>query len=303
MKNCRAYTSLDSFKSDHWIVSCRCQISYRQNILLYGAETRTINNELEERLGRMNTNLCAPRISPRRTILQRTKFTENFLLSPKPWLKEEQDSQATAFMRKTRWSRTHYFGDYPVQGGERGLSLIQTPHPGTRALYWVNLPRQWQIEPCGKALCLQAQRQSNDHDRTENSGLLRRLLSGEIVLADRGFDIADRVGFYQARLHILAFTRGKNNCLQRKKRRQRKLQWKNPCGKSKWSCAQRVHYITRNTSYSNSESSARMWFGSNCLNCNNLLCIYWSIRVHCTLWLNILDLSFKAEWKLWFSNN
>lgn len=60
---------------------------------------------------------------------------------------------------------------------------------------------------------------------TENSGLLRRLLPGEIVLADRGFDIADRVGFYQARLNVLAFTRGKN-CLQRKKRRQGKLQWR-----------------------------------------------------------------------------
>lgn len=45
------------------------------------------------------------------------------------------------------------------------------------------------------ALCLQSQRQTNDDDRTENSCLLRRRLPGEIVLADRGFDIADRVGF------------------------------------------------------------------------------------------------------------
>jgi len=147
-------------------------------------------------IARTPVYLSGPRISPRRTILQRTKFTENFLLSPKPWLKEEQDSQATAFMRKTRWSRTHYYGDYPVKGGERDLLLIQTPHPGTRALYWVNLPRQWHIKPCGVALCLQAQRQSNDDDRTENSGLLRRLLPEEIVLADRGFHVADRVGFY-----------------------------------------------------------------------------------------------------------
>ena len=56
MKNCSAYTSFDSFKLDHRIVSCRCQISYRQNSLLYGAETRTINNELEERLDGMNTS-------------------------------------------------------------------------------------------------------------------------------------------------------------------------------------------------------------------------------------------------------
>ena len=45
------------------------------------------------------------------------------------------------------------------------------------------------------ALCLQAQRQSNDYDRTENSDLLRRLLPGEIVLADRGFHVAYRMGF------------------------------------------------------------------------------------------------------------
>ena len=30
------------------------------------------------------------------------------------------------------------------------------------------------------------------------------------MLADRGFDIADSVGMYQAKLHIPAFTKGKN---------------------------------------------------------------------------------------------
>jgi hypothetical protein len=39
--------------------------------------------------------------------------------------------------------------------------------------------------------------------------ILQKLLPGDIVLADRGFDIADSVGYYQARLHIPAFTRGK----------------------------------------------------------------------------------------------
>lgn len=73
------------------------------------------------------------------------------------------------------------------------------------------------------ALCLQSQRQSNDHDRTENSGLLRRLLPGEIVLADRGFDIADRVGFYQARLHILVFTRGKKQLSAKEEEETRKI--------------------------------------------------------------------------------
>ena len=49
----------------------------------------------------------------------------------------------------------------------------------------------------------------SDKHLTEQSGLLKKLLPGDIVLADRGFDIADSVGFYQARLHIPAFTKGK----------------------------------------------------------------------------------------------
>lgn len=39
--------------------------------------------------------------------------------------------------------------------------------------------------------------------------MLRKLLPGDIVLADRGFDIADSVGFYQAKLYIPAFTKSK----------------------------------------------------------------------------------------------
>ena len=41
-------------------------------------------------------------------------------------------------------------------------------------------------------------------------GILNYLLPGDIVLADRGFDIADSVGMQQAHLHIPAFTRGKS---------------------------------------------------------------------------------------------
>ncbi len=43
-----------------------------------------------------------------------------------------------------------------------------------------------------------------------NCGLLDKLLPGDIVLADRGFDISDSVAMMQARLHIPAFTRGKD---------------------------------------------------------------------------------------------
>ena len=55
-----------------------------------------------------------------------------------------------------------------------------------------------------------------DKHVTENSGLLRKLLPGEIFSADRGFDIADSVAYYQAKLHIPAFTKGKVNFLPMK---------------------------------------------------------------------------------------
>ena len=42
---------------------------------------------------------------------------------------------------------------------------------------------------------------------------LDKLLPGDIVLADRGFDISDSVGTVHARLHIPAFTKGKNQLL------------------------------------------------------------------------------------------
>ena len=50
----------------------------------------------------------------------------------------------------------------------------------------------------------------SDKYLTEHCGILDKLLPGDIVLADRGFDIADSVGTVHARLHIPAFTKGKN---------------------------------------------------------------------------------------------
>ena len=50
----------------------------------------------------------------------------------------------------------------------------------------------------------------SDKHLTENSGILRKLLPGDIVLADRGFDISGSVGMMQARLHVPAFTKGKD---------------------------------------------------------------------------------------------
>ena len=51
---------------------------------------------------------------------------------------------------------------------------------------------------------------ASDKFLTEHCGILNYLLPGDIVLADRGFDIANSVGMQQAHLHIPAFTRGKS---------------------------------------------------------------------------------------------
>ena len=50
---------------------------------------------------------------------------------------------------------------------------------------------------------------ASDKYITEHCGILQQLLPGDIVLADRGFDIAESVGMMQAQLHIPAFTKGK----------------------------------------------------------------------------------------------
>ena len=48
----------------------------------------------------------------------------------------------------------------------------------------------------------------SDKHLTRESGLLKKLLPGNILLADRGFDIAEDVGLMQASLEIPAFTKG-----------------------------------------------------------------------------------------------
>ena len=48
----------------------------------------------------------------------------------------------------------------------------------------------------------------SDKHLTRESGLLKKLLPGDILLADRGFDIAEEVGLMQASLEIPAFTKG-----------------------------------------------------------------------------------------------
>ena len=51
----------------------------------------------------------------------------------------------------------------------------------------------------------------SDKHIVEHSGYLNNLLPGDVILADRGFDVADSVAMLGATLDILAFTRAVNN--------------------------------------------------------------------------------------------
>ncbi len=50
---------------------------------------------------------------------------------------------------------------------------------------------------------------TSDKYLTENCSLLNHLVPGDMILADRGFDIADSIGFYCSMLKIPAFTKSK----------------------------------------------------------------------------------------------
>ena len=44
---------------------------------------------------------------------------------------------------------------------------------------------------------------------TEHSTILRQLLPGDVILADRGFNIEESAAFYCAEVKVPAFTKGK----------------------------------------------------------------------------------------------
>ena len=51
---------------------------------------------------------------------------------------------------------------------------------------------------------------TSDKFLTENCGILKKLLPGDLILADRGFTIQESVVFQQAQLAIPAFTKGRD---------------------------------------------------------------------------------------------
>ena len=75
---------------------------------------------------------------------------------------------------------------------------------------------------------------TSDKFLTENCGISKNILPGDLVLADRGFTIQESLMFHQAQLAIPAFT-CKDTC-------------KDTCGKSDWSPPQEILHSIWNSS-------------------------------------------------------
>ncbi|XP_070390408.1 uncharacterized protein [Dermacentor albipictus] len=63
----------------------------------------------------------------------------------------------------------------------------------------------------------------SDKHITEHCGILDNLRPDDVVLADRGFNISESVGFYCARLHVPAYTKGKKQLSAEEVQSTRKL--------------------------------------------------------------------------------
>ncbi len=63
----------------------------------------------------------------------------------------------------------------------------------------------------------------SDRYLTENCGILDNLLPGDLVLADRGFNVQDAAGLYCAEVKLPPFTKGKKQFSKREVDRARQL--------------------------------------------------------------------------------
>ena len=81
------------------------------------------------------------------------------------------------------------------------------------------------ITPCGAISFLSKcwGGRATDKCITQNSGFLDLVEYGDVILADRGFDISDDLSLYGARLEIPAFTQGKKQLSQQEVEYSRRL--------------------------------------------------------------------------------
>jgi DDE superfamily endonuclease/Helix-turn-helix of DDE superfamily endonuclease len=96
------------------------------------------------------------------------------------------------------------FIDRPSSLAARAITWSQYKHNNT-IKFLIGITPQCTISFISKAWGGRV----SDKYLTENCGILNKLSTGDLVLADRGFTIADSVGLYCAKLAIPAFTKGK----------------------------------------------------------------------------------------------
>lgn len=91
---------------------------------------------------------------------------------------------------------------------------------------------------------------ASDKNITEKCGLLSKLLPGDVVLADRGFDISESVGLVCAEVEIPAFTQGRSQLspLEVESTRKNNI-CSYACGESDWPGTKYMHNLTGYTTY------------------------------------------------------
>lgn len=96
------------------------------------------------------------------------------------------------------------FLDRPSSMEPRSLTWSAYKHHNT-VKYLIGIAPQGVITFISRGWC----GRTSDKLLTESCGILKNLLPGDSVLADRGFTIGDAVGMCGAKLEIPAFTKGK----------------------------------------------------------------------------------------------
>ena len=118
---------------------------------------------------------------------------------------------------------------------------------------------------------------TSDKFITENCGLLKRLLPGDQLLADRGFTVADSVGMYGAELVILSFTKGKKQLPREEVEKARQILSLYPRGASDWFASAEVYHSPVNTPYLVGQARWERW--RICLTWQKCYCVRCSVQL------------------------